>query len=98
MCGAPMRNCYGRPSDSLDRPMGRAARQLNLSGVFAAAVTPNRPGTLDIDYSALMDQLDFLANAGVSGICLFGSTGEFLSYSMAERQRAVYLGTKRSRV
>jgi 4-hydroxy-tetrahydrodipicolinate synthase len=78
--------------------MGRAARQLNLSGVFAAAVTPNRPGTLDIDYSALMDQLDFLAGAKVSGICLLGSTGEFLNYSLAERQRAVYLGTRRSRV
>lgn len=78
--------------------MGRAARQLNLSGVFAAAVTPNRPGTLDIDYSALMDQLDFLAAAKVSGICVLGSTGEFLNYSLSERQRAVYLGTKRSRV
>jgi 4-hydroxy-tetrahydrodipicolinate synthase len=78
--------------------MGRAGRQLNLSGVFAAAVTPNRPGTLDIDYSALMDQLDFLAEAKVSGICLFGSTGEFLNYSFGERQRAVYLGAKRSRV
>lgn len=78
--------------------MGRAARQLNLSGVFAAAVTPNRPGTLDIDYSALMDQLDFLAAAKVSGICVMGSTGEFLNYSLGERQRAVYLGARRSRV
>ena len=78
--------------------MGRAARQLNLSGVIAAAVTPNRPGTPDIDYSALMDQLDFLAEAKVSGICLFGSTGEFLNYSFGDRQRAVYLGAKRSRV
>ena len=36
-----------------------------------------------------MDQLDFLAGAKVSGICLLGSTGEFLNYSLAERQRAV---------
>jgi 4-hydroxy-tetrahydrodipicolinate synthase len=78
--------------------MGRAARQLNLSGVFAAAVTPNRPGTPDVDYSSLMDQLDFLAEAKVNGICLFGSTGEFLNYSFGDRQRAVYLGAKRSRV
>jgi 4-hydroxy-tetrahydrodipicolinate synthase len=78
--------------------MGRAARQLNLSGVFAAALTPNRPGTLDIDYSALMDQLDFLADAKVSGICLLGPAGEFLNYSLSDRQRSVYLGTKRSRV
>src|SRR5579863_2518423 len=78
--------------------MSRHARQLNLSGVFAAAVTPNRPGTLDIDYSAFLDQLDFLAQAKVDGICLLGSTGEFLNYSFEDRHRAVYLGTKRSRV
>jgi 4-hydroxy-tetrahydrodipicolinate synthase len=78
--------------------MARAGRQLNLSGVFAAAVTPNRPGTLDIDYSALMELLDFLACAKVAGICVMGSTGEFLNYSFVDRQRAVYLGTKRSRV
>jgi len=78
--------------------MARAGRQLNLSGVFAATVTPNRPGTLDIDYSALMDLLDFLACAKVTGICLMGSTGEFPNYSFADRQRAVYLGSKRSRV
>jgi 4-hydroxy-tetrahydrodipicolinate synthase len=78
--------------------MGRAARQLNLSGVFAAALTPNRRGTLDVDYSALMDQLDFLADAKVSGICLMGASGEFLHYSFSDRQRCVYLGSKRSRV
>ncbi|HZL56464.1 MAG TPA: dihydrodipicolinate synthase family protein [Bryobacteraceae bacterium] len=78
--------------------MGRVARQIGLSGVFAAAVTPNRPGTLDADYTGLMDLLDFLANAKVDGICLLGSTGEFLNYSFADRQRLVYLGVKRSRV
>jgi 4-hydroxy-tetrahydrodipicolinate synthase len=76
---------------------GRAGRQLKLSGVFAAAVTPNRSGTLDADYSALMDLLDFLAEAQVDGICLLGSTGEFLNYPFDDRQRLVYLGAKRSR-
>jgi len=78
--------------------MSRSARQLNLSGVYAAAVTPNRPGTHDIDYSAFLDQLDLLAEAEVDGICVMGSTGEFLNYSFEDRQRAVYLGSKRSRV
>jgi len=78
--------------------MGRAARQIKLSGVFAAAVTPNRPGTLDADFTGLMDLLDFLADAKVDGICLLGSTGEFLNYSFSDRQRLVYLGAKRSRV
>jgi 4-hydroxy-tetrahydrodipicolinate synthase len=78
--------------------MGRAARQIKLAGVFAAAVTPNRPGTLDADYSALLDLLDFLATAGVDGICLMGSTGEFLNFTFSDRQRLVYLGARRSRV
>lgn len=78
--------------------MGRAGRQLKLAGVFAAAVTPNRPGTLDVDYSALLDQVDFHAQAGVDGVCLMGSTGEFLNWSFSDRQRLIYLGAKRSRV
>ncbi|MES1258791.1 MAG: dihydrodipicolinate synthase family protein [Acidobacteriota bacterium] len=78
--------------------LGREARQIKLSGVFAAAVTPNRPGTLEVDYSGLLDLLDFLAAGGVTGICLMGSTGEFVNYAFPDRQRAVYLGAKRSRV
>jgi 4-hydroxy-tetrahydrodipicolinate synthase len=78
--------------------MRRAARQLKLAGVFAAAVTPTRPGTLEADYSGLLDLLDFLAEAGVDGICLMGSTGEFLNFSFSDRQRLVYLSAKRSRV
>ncbi len=78
--------------------MGRAGRQLKLGGVFAAAVTPNRPATLDVDYSTLLDLLDFHAQAGVDGICLMGSTGEFLNWSFSDRQRLVYLASKRSRV
>jgi len=78
--------------------IGRAAREMRLSGVFAAAVTPNRMGTHDADYSGLMDLLDFLAAAGVDGICILGSTGEFLNFPFSDRQRLVYLGVKRSRV
>src|SRR5438270_712838 len=78
--------------------MARAARQLKLAGVFAAAVTPHRAGTHEADYSGSLDMLDFLAAGGVDGICLLGSTGEFLNYAFPERQRLVYLGSKRSRV
>jgi 4-hydroxy-tetrahydrodipicolinate synthase len=78
--------------------MRRAARQLKLAGVFAAAVTPNRPGSLDADFSALLDLLDFLADGGVDGICLMGSTGEFVNFSLPDRQRLVYLSAKRSHV
>src|SRR6185312_8354283 len=78
--------------------MARAARQLELKGVIASAITPRRDNIQDPDFSGLLDLLDFLAAGGVKGICLFGATGEFLNYSFAERQRLVYLGVKRSRV
>jgi 4-hydroxy-tetrahydrodipicolinate synthase len=78
--------------------MARAARQLELAGVFASAITPRRADSQDADFSGLLDLLDFLAAGGVKGICLFGPTGEFLNYSFAERQKLVYLAVKRSRV
>jgi dihydrodipicolinate synthase/N-acetylneuraminate lyase len=78
--------------------MARAARQLELAGVLASAITPRRADSQDPDFSGLLDLLDFLAAGGVKGICLFGATGEFLNYSFAERQRLVYLAVKRSRV
>jgi len=78
--------------------MARAARQLELAGVFASAVTPRRAKSQDPDFSGLLDLVDFLAAGGVRGICLSGATGEFLDYSIAERQRMLYLAVKRSRV
>jgi 4-hydroxy-tetrahydrodipicolinate synthase len=78
--------------------MARAARQLELAGVIASAITPRRANSQDPDFSGLLDLVDFLAAGGVKGICLFGATGEFLDYSIAERQRMLYLAVKRSRV
>jgi dihydrodipicolinate synthase/N-acetylneuraminate lyase len=78
--------------------MARAGRQLELSGVIASAITPHRGETPEVDFSGALDLIDFLAQAGVRGVSLFGATGEFLNYSFPERQRLVYLGTKRSRV
>ena len=45
--------------------MGRAARQIRLSGIFPAAITPHHPKTREADYSAALDMVDFLAAAGV---------------------------------
>src|SRR5580700_2025162 len=82
--------------------MARAPRHLELAGVFASAITPRRADSQDPDVSGLLDLLDFLAGdakgSGVTGVCLFDATGEFLNYSFSERQRLVYLGMKRSRV
>lgn len=78
--------------------MARRARQIELRGVFASSITPRHKNSQEADFSAALDLLDFLANGGVQGICLFGATGEFLNYGFMERQRTVYLGVKRSRV
>jgi len=78
--------------------MARAARQLELTGVFASAITPRRADSQDPDFSGMLDLLDFLAAGGVKAVCMLGDTGEFFNYSFAERQRLVYLGVKRSRV
>ncbi len=78
--------------------MARAARQLELRGVFASAITPRAQGSQDADFSGALDLLDFLAAGGVQGDLLFGATGEFIDYGFSERQRIVYLGVKRSRV
>jgi 4-hydroxy-tetrahydrodipicolinate synthase len=78
--------------------MARAARQIRLSGVFPAAITPHHPKTREADYSGALELVDFLTAAGVDGICLFGSTGEFINYSFAERHRLLSLAAKRSRV
>jgi dihydrodipicolinate synthase/N-acetylneuraminate lyase len=78
--------------------LSRAARQIELAGVFAAAITPHRADAEGPDFSAMLELVDFLAAGGVRGICLLGTTGEFLAYSFTERQRLIYLAVKRSRV
>ncbi|HVW11688.1 MAG TPA: dihydrodipicolinate synthase family protein, partial [Bryobacteraceae bacterium] len=78
--------------------MAKIAREIRLSGVFPAAITPHHPKTHEADYAGALELVDFLTNAGVDGICIFGSTGEFINYSFAERHRLLSLAVKRSRV
>lgn len=75
--------------------MARAARQIRLAGVFAAIPTPRRG--LEADFSAALELIDFPVEAGAAGVCMLGSTGEFVDFSFTDRQRLVYLGVKRSR-
>ncbi len=77
--------------------MPRASRQIRLKGIFAAIPTPRRERTLELDFSAALELIDFPAEAGADGICILGSTGEFVDFSFTDRQRLVYLGMKRSR-
>ena len=55
-----------------------------LAGVYAAAVTPLRDSTLDLD--SVPSLLNFLASRGCHGAVLFGTTGEGPSFSPAERK------------
>lgn len=68
-----------------------------VSGVYAAAFTPRREGP-EIDLAAVFELIDFLCRAGVAGIALMGSTGEFPHFSIEERSRLLSLSVKRSRV
>jgi len=56
----------------------------NLSGVFAAAVTPITENQ-DLDSAGLTELLEFLVNRGCHGALLMGTTGEGPSFSPEER-------------
>ena len=68
-----------------------------IGGVIVAAVTPRKDGR-ELDLAAALELIDFLCAAGVQGIALLGSTGEFLNLTFDERVRLVYMAVKRSRV
>ncbi len=67
-------------------------------GVYVALLTPRRPACNEADAAVLLDYLDTIAAAGVNGLVLFGSTGEFVHFDLAERMRVAALAIKRSRL
>ncbi len=67
-------------------------------GVFAAAVTPRRPGHPEPDIGAALQVIDFLCNSKVRGIALFGATGEYPHFSLEHRTHLAGLAIKRSRL
>ena len=66
-------------------------------GVIAAAITP-RGKHGDVDFGAAFELLDYLCAAGVCGIAIFTSAGEYPAFSTDERTRLLYLAAKRSRI
>ena len=68
------------------------------SGVYAAVATPRLSDSIEIDPAALFDYLDAIVRGGVDGIVLFGSTGEFVHFDLADRMRVATLARKRCRV
>ncbi|HMF74195.1 MAG TPA: dihydrodipicolinate synthase family protein [Bryobacteraceae bacterium] len=67
-------------------------------GVYTALATPRLDDAIEVDASALFDYLDTIMNAGVDGVVLFGSTGEFVHFDVAERMRTLALASKRCRI
>ncbi|MDR1551743.1 MAG: 4-hydroxy-tetrahydrodipicolinate synthase [Holosporaceae bacterium] len=58
-----------------------------LTGYIAAVVSPFRDGHVDVE--AFERYIDHIADSGVSGVAVCGSTGESLSLSMAEKVKLV---------
>jgi 4-hydroxy-tetrahydrodipicolinate synthase len=56
---------------------------------IAAALTPLRDGGASLDLEALPAYLAFLADRGVDGVLLLGTTGEGMNLSIAERSAAL---------
>ncbi len=62
-----------------------------LRGALAATVTPLREGGAALDDDAFGPLVDFLHLGGVDGLLAFGTNGEGILLSVAERQRGLRL-------
>src|SRR5260370_41522718 len=71
---------------------------MKFGAIHAAAITPHREIGYEADLAATLDLVDYLCAAGVHGIALLGSTGEFLHLSLGSRAHLVRMAVKRSRV
>jgi dihydrodipicolinate synthase/N-acetylneuraminate lyase len=69
-----------------------------MHGVYVALATSRHPQSIEADCAALLDYIDKIVIPGIDGLVLFGSTGEFVHFDMAERIRVLSLTSKRSRV
>jgi dihydrodipicolinate synthase/N-acetylneuraminate lyase len=62
-----------------------------IRGAFAAALTPLRDGGAALDEEAIEPYVAFLAEGGVDGALVCGTTGESLLLSVSERRRVAEL-------
>ncbi|MBI3698551.1 MAG: dihydrodipicolinate synthase family protein [Acidobacteria bacterium] len=67
-----------------------------LEGVNTPLVTPCGPGPHP-DLGALKALIDFVMAGGVRAICIGGTTGEFIHYSLDDRQRMLACATAHSK-
>jgi dihydrodipicolinate synthase/N-acetylneuraminate lyase len=69
-----------------------------MHGVYVALATPRHPNSIEADCATLLDYIDKITAASIDGLVLFGSTGEFVHFDIAERMRVLSLASKRTRV
>ena len=65
-----------------------------IAGLFAAVATPVH-GDGRVDFRALDRLVDFVVEAGASGICLAGATGEYPHFETADRKAIIRRAAKR---
>ena len=65
-----------------------------LKGVFCPSITITKDDG-SIDYDLWGKHLDHLAEAGMNGVLLFGSIGEFYAYPLAVKEETVEFAVKR---
>lgn len=65
-----------------------------FEGVFCPSITITDDEG-NIDYDLWGKHLDHLADAGINGVLLFGSIGEFYSVGLADKERALEFAVKR---
>jgi dihydrodipicolinate synthase/N-acetylneuraminate lyase len=78
--------------------MEQPSKKNLADGVYAALATPRRKGSAEPDTAGILDYVDAVAQAGVDGVLLFGSTGEFVHFDIADRIHNLNLAIRRSRV
>jgi 4-hydroxy-tetrahydrodipicolinate synthase len=68
-----------------------------FQGVNTPLVTPHRSGCSP-DLGAMTELIDFVVAAGIRAICIGGTTGEFVDFSMEDRKQMVARAAAHSRV
>jgi len=71
---------------------------MKLGAINVAAITPHREAGFESDLGATLELIDYLCDAGVHGVAMLGSTGEFPHLTLEDRAHLTRLAVKRSRV
>jgi dihydrodipicolinate synthase/N-acetylneuraminate lyase len=69
-----------------------------IQGVYASLSTPRDGVSPNVDSQCLLHAIDAVSAAGVDGLLIFGTTGEFIHYDRAERMRVLSLSVRQSRI